>query len=231
MRSFCFLLPIPCFRGSLHLARSCLSLALLVLGVLADHAYHACASYHLALHANLLYRCTNLHNFVALLCVQPTSAKSSFKLSAFNSQLFLRNRTSLLGPNKLTPDNRSLVPVHNPSAIQVIRTQLHRHAVPGQNPDEVLAHPAGHMRQSLVVVLSSFTLNIAFGNVSRTVAMTSIASSFDNRYPILPDYSSRPLHRVLTRHESTSVFSFSALRLFPSHHAVRIGAKKLKAWG
>jgi hypothetical protein len=37
-------------------------------------------------------------------------------------------------------------------------------------------------------LFSSFTLNIAFGNVSRTVAMTSIASSFDNLYPILPGF-------------------------------------------
>jgi hypothetical protein len=30
-------------------------------------------------------------------------------------------------------------------------------------------------------------LNMALGNVSSTVAITSIASSFDNRYPVLPD--------------------------------------------
>jgi len=33
--------------------------------------------------------------------------------------------------------------------------------------------------------VSSFTLNMAFGNVSTTVAMTSIASSFDKLYPLL----------------------------------------------
>src|ERR1700758_4299920 len=33
--------------------------------------------------------------------------------------------------------------------------------------------------------VSSFTLNMALGNVSTTVAMTSIASSFDKRYPLL----------------------------------------------
>src|ERR1700761_1560676 len=32
-------------------------------------------------------------------------------------------------------------------------------------------------------LFSSFTLNIAFGRVSMTTAMTSIASSFDNPYP------------------------------------------------
>src|ERR1700684_2377157 len=32
-------------------------------------------------------------------------------------------------------------------------------------------------------LFSSSTLNIAFGNVSTTVAITSIASSFDNPYP------------------------------------------------
>jgi len=33
--------------------------------------------------------------------------------------------------------------------------------------------------------VSSFTLNMALGNVSTTVAMTSIASSFDKLYPLL----------------------------------------------
>ena len=35
-------------------------------------------------------------------------------------------------------------------------------------------------------LFSSLTLNMALGNVSRTVAMTSIASSFDNQCPLLP---------------------------------------------
>jgi hypothetical protein len=34
-------------------------------------------------------------------------------------------------------------------------------------------------------LFSSLTLNMALGNVSRTVAMTSIASSFDNQCPLL----------------------------------------------
>jgi hypothetical protein len=40
------------------------------------------------------------------------------------------------------------------------------------------------------------TLNMALGNVSRTVAITSIASSFGNRYPILPDPSLRLFYRA-----------------------------------
>jgi hypothetical protein len=35
-------------------------------------------------------------------------------------------------------------------------------------------------------LFSSLTLNIALGNVSVTVAITSIASSFDKLYPLLP---------------------------------------------
>ena len=35
-------------------------------------------------------------------------------------------------------------------------------------------------------LFSSFTLNMALGNVSTTVAITSIASSFDKLYPLLP---------------------------------------------
>src|SRR5579863_102949 len=36
-------------------------------------------------------------------------------------------------------------------------------------------------------LVSSFTLNMALGNVSTTVAMTSIASSFDKQCALLPD--------------------------------------------
>ena len=57
------------------------------------------------------------------------------------------------GAGKNSPKNQLLVPVHNPSAIQVVRTQLHGHAVAGQYPDEVLAHPSRDMGQHLVIIL------------------------------------------------------------------------------
>ena len=43
-----------------------LALALLVLCVLADHAHYTAARNHLALDANLLYRCSDFHLLVAL---------------------------------------------------------------------------------------------------------------------------------------------------------------------
>ena len=47
----------------------------------------------------------------------------------------------------------SLVSVRNPPARQVVGGQLHEHAVPCQDADEVLPHLAGHVRQHLVLVL------------------------------------------------------------------------------
>jgi hypothetical protein len=61
--------------------RQGLTLALLVLGVLADHTHHATAVDDLALVTDLLYRCTNLHDFpstavtTAALCNQASVAK------------------------------------------------------------------------------------------------------------------------------------------------------------
>src|SRR5580698_731931 len=51
-------------------------------------------------------------------------------------------------------------------------------------------------------LFSSSTLNIAFGNVSTTVAITSIASSFDKRYPD-SDRSHRP--SALLRHNYSAL--------------------------
>ena len=46
-----------------HLATlHALSLPLLMLGIFADHAHHAVTANDLALIANLLYRCPNLHD-------------------------------------------------------------------------------------------------------------------------------------------------------------------------
>src|ERR1035438_1909498 len=46
-----------------------------------------------------------------------------------------------------------LVAVDDPSAIQVVGTQLHGHAVTGKNAYVVLAHPSRDMGQHLVIVL------------------------------------------------------------------------------
>ena len=66
IRSVGFLFPTPYCLFPVFLefpvpARPCLSLALLVLRVLADDPHYTLARNHLALHANLLYRCPDLH--------------------------------------------------------------------------------------------------------------------------------------------------------------------------
>src|SRR5882762_3257760 len=49
-----------------------------------------------------------------------------------------------------------LVTVHNPATRQIVRRKLHRDLVTSQNPNEILAHFAGNVRQDLVLV---FQLN------------------------------------------------------------------------
>ncbi len=59
-------LPLITIRGSFRVCQALLALALLVLCVFADHPDHSLAGDDLALDANLLYRCTDLHLFAAL---------------------------------------------------------------------------------------------------------------------------------------------------------------------
>src|SRR5581483_5767011 len=103
-----------------------LPLPLLVLRVFADHAHHAAAVDDLALVANFLYRCPNLHK---------NRSRFSFPVS------FLAKRKPLF------------VPVDDPSPRQVVGRKLHGHAVAGKNANEVLAHLAGDVRQHLMFVL------------------------------------------------------------------------------
>jgi hypothetical protein len=110
-------------------ARSCLSLALLVLGILADDAYHTLASNHLALDANLFDRCPDLHDS----CYPSLRTKFRREICLLSLRLF--------------------IPIHNPAAIQVVWAQLYGHAITGQNPDKILAHPSRDMGQDLVIVL------------------------------------------------------------------------------
>jgi len=46
-----------------------------------------------------------------------------------------------------------LIPVHDPAARQIVRRKLHRHFIARENPDEILAHLPGDMRQHPVLVL------------------------------------------------------------------------------
>src|SRR5690349_6114916 len=50
------------------------------------------------------------------------------------------------------PGSRSLVAVDDAAAGEVVRAQLHHHAVLGEDPDVVLAHLAGDVREDLVPV-------------------------------------------------------------------------------
>ncbi len=93
--------------------------------VLADHPNHPAAVDDLALHANLLYGCTDLHWLLP------------FSAHRFHARL----------------QKTLFVSVDNSPAIQIIRAKLHRHAIARQDADEVLAHPARDMGQDLVVVL------------------------------------------------------------------------------
>src|SRR6266403_2208390 len=57
-------------------------------------------------------------------------------------------------PQKAVPTKPMalLVAVHNPAARQIVRRKLHCDLVSRQNPDEILAHLAGNVRQNLVLV-------------------------------------------------------------------------------
>src|SRR5215831_1167696 len=46
-----------------------------------------------------------------------------------------------------------LVPVHDSAAGQIVRRKFNRDLISRQNPDKILAHLAGDMRQHLVLVL------------------------------------------------------------------------------
>src|SRR5580658_9651010 len=51
------------------------------------------------------------------------------------------------------PRQNLLVTIHNPAARQIVRRELHRYFVSRQNPDEILSHLAGNVRQHLMLVL------------------------------------------------------------------------------
>lgn len=125
-----------------------------MLGVLANHANHASAMDHFALVANLLYRCTYLHRpipFCSARLIHPADfvvpsarpATEMCRLPVVSMKLILKSAV----PAGL------LVAVHDTAAIQVIRTQLDRNPVAGEDADEVLAHASGHVSQSLMLVL------------------------------------------------------------------------------
>src|ERR1700675_3364020 len=100
-------------RAILYPPASGLSLALAVLGVRTNHAHHAAPMNDLALHADFLYRCPNLH-------FSTPSPLGGPRRSA-------RPRTAAL-----------LVAVNDSAARQIVGRKLHRHAISRQNTNEIL---------------------------------------------------------------------------------------------
>ncbi len=76
-----------------------------------------------------------------------------------------------------------LVAVDNAAAVEVVRAELNRDAVAGEDTDEVFAHTSGDVCKGLVLVLK-LDLEHRIRRVSTTTAITSIASSFDKRSPL-----------------------------------------------
>src|SRR4029434_4256903 len=69
-----------------------------------------------------------------------------------------------------------LVPVGDAAASQVVGRELHLDLVAREDPDVVLAHLPGDLREH-VVALSVCTRNIVLGSASTTSPSTSIFSS------------------------------------------------------
>jgi len=51
---------------------------------------------------------------------------------------------------------RLLIAVDDPPAIQVVRAELHRYTIAGENTDEIFPHAPGNVSQHLVVVLQLY---------------------------------------------------------------------------
>src|SRR6266478_5688688 len=121
------------------LLESDLSLALLVLRVGANHAHHAAPVNHLALVANLLYRCPYFH-FASLF---PASATRAYRKLA----------SLVLGRAKARPYNGVLlVAVDDAAARQIVRRKLHGYFVSRENTNKIFAHLAGNVRQHSMLV-------------------------------------------------------------------------------
>jgi hypothetical protein len=89
------------------------------------------------------------------------------------SQIFLTDERTFIETLSIL-----FIAVSYTTAIQIVGRQLDQNSITRKYPDEMFPHFARDVRQHLVLTLFSSTRNIAFGSVSRTFAMTSIASSF-----------------------------------------------------
>src|SRR5438874_10852923 len=108
---------------------------------------------HLALVTDLFYRCSNFHynsNSICCLRVQNTPP-----LRSLRSFAGLKPGTYITVPRLLAgrASIRLLVAVDDSAAGQVVRREFYCYLISGENPDEVLAHLAGNVREDLVLVL------------------------------------------------------------------------------
>ena len=104
-----------------------LALTLLVLRVLADDTHHATAVNDLALVTDLLYGCTDLH-------VVPFEY-TGVRLPAWQNWILCSDYRLNLNSSSLL-----LVAVDNAATVEIVRAELNRDAVAGEDADEVFAH-------------------------------------------------------------------------------------------
>ena len=110
---------------------------------------------HFALVTNLLNGRTNLHGLSLHLCYGGLTASRSTSASHSNTRPYSISLLTNLARTRLAAEapRYLLIAIHNPPAIQVIRTQLDRNPVAGKNTNEVLAHTSRNVGQSLMLVL------------------------------------------------------------------------------
>ena len=115
--------------------------------VLADHSHHTAAMDDLALVTNLLYRCTYLHT------TTPQSLGSQARAFRHGTP---RNKPLKRLVAFWRQTGALLVSVNDATAVQIVRTQLHRNTIPRENTDEVLPHTSGYVGQHLMLVLEFY---------------------------------------------------------------------------
>ena len=159
-----------------------------MLRVLTDHPHYPATVNHLALVTNLLNRCTNLHKFSSVTGqrrqTEPQATNPGKTTGLFRSCLLACHLpcsfTCLL-----------LVPIDDPARVRSYGLSSTATRSPGRIRMKFF-RIRPETCASTWCLFSSSTLNIAFGNVSTTVAITSIASSFDKPYPALHPGSLAP---------------------------------------
>src|SRR5258708_17506208 len=106
---------------------------------------------------------TDALTFIILVSV--LSCQFSVIATAYSSRSFASLRMTPAGSRFAhARKTASLVTVHSPLAIQIVRRKLHRDFVSLQYPDGALFHLAGSSRQRLVFV---FELHLEHGIVQR----------------------------------------------------------------